>query len=79
MQEQEKKFLGGILYVGMLLICFTSGVIYQSFYQPIPVVPEVIEVPTLIEVPNIIETTKVIEVEKECKPLVVEEKQGWFK
>ena len=78
MQDQEKKFLGSILYIIMLIVVFVSGILYQHQYEALPVVPEVIEVTKLIEVPNIIETTRVIE--KECpNPLVIEDKKGWFK
>ena len=76
MQDQEKKFLGGILYVGMLLVCFAGGIAYQFKYNVIPVTPEVIEVTKLIEVPSVIETTRVIE--KECTVPTTKDK-GWFK
>jgi hypothetical protein len=78
MQDQEKKFLGGMLYVGMLLVCFAGGIAYQFYYQPIPVIPQVIEVTKLIDVPSVIETTKVVEVQKDC-PIVIDKKEGWFK
>lgn len=80
MQDQEKKFLGGILYVGMLLVCFAGGVAYQFYYKPIPVVPEIVkvEVPQLVPTPQIIETTKVVEVQKDC-PIVQADDKGWFK
>ena len=80
MQDQEKKFLGSILYVGMLIVCFTGGIAYQFYYKPIPVVPEIVkvEVPKLVPTPQIIETTKVVEVQKDC-PIVADKKEGWFK
>jgi hypothetical protein len=78
MQDQEKKFLGGILYVGMLLVCFAGGVAYQFYYNPIPVTPQVIEVTKLVNVPSVIETTKVVEVQKDC-PIVKPDDKGWFK
>lgn len=77
MQDQEKKFLGSILYLFMLVVVFVGGVLYQFSYQPIPVTPEVIEVTKLIEVPNVIETTRVIE--KECTIPQVQQDKGWFK
>lgn len=81
MQEQEKKFLGSILYIGMLLVCFTGGIAYQYYYKPIPVIPEIIEVEVtkLIEVPSVIETTRVVEVEKDCPVVTTDSKSGWFK
>lgn len=78
MQEQEKKFLGSILYVGMLLVCFAGGVAYQFKYNVMPVAPKVIEVTKLVPTPQIIETTKVVEVQKDC-PIVADKKEGWFK
>lgn len=78
MQEQEKKFLGSILYVGMLLICFAGGIAYQFKYNVMPVAPQVIEVTKLVPTPQIIETTKVVEVQKDC-PIVTDKKEGWFK
>ena len=80
MQEQEKKFLGSVLYIGMLVVCFGGGVAYQFKYSPLPVAPEIVEVTKLVPTPQIIETTKVVEVQGECPaPITVEEKQGWFK
>ena len=78
MQDQEKKFLGSILYVFMLVVMFIAGVLYQFRYSVLPVTPEVIEVTKLIEVPSVIETTKVVEIEKEC-PVVPTTDKGWFK
>lgn len=78
MQEQEKKFLGSILYVGMLLVCFAGGIAYQFKYNVMPVAPQVIEVTKLVPTPQLIETTKVIEVQKDC-PIVADKKEGWFK
>jgi hypothetical protein len=74
-QDQEKKFIGSILYIGMLIVCFVGGVLYEYKYNPIPMQPKVIEVPKLIEVPSVIETTRVIE--KECTP--IKQDKGWFK
>ena len=79
MQDQEKKFLGGILYVGMLLVCFAGGIAYQFKYSVLPVAQQVIEVTKLIEVPSVIETTKVVEVQKDCPVVKADIKQGWFK
>lgn len=77
MQDQEKKFLGSVLYLFMLVVVFVGGVLYQYGYQPLKVTPEVIEVTKLIEVPNVIETVKVIE--KECTIPQATQDKGWFK
>jgi hypothetical protein len=80
MQDQEKKFLGAILYIGMLVVCFAGGVAYQFKFEPLPTMPEVIEVTKLVSVPQVIETERVVEVQGECPaPIKAEEKQGWFK
>ena len=81
MQDQEKKFLGSILYIGMLLVCFAGGIAYQYYYKPIPVIPEIIEVEVtkLVPTPQIIETTKVVEVQKDCPVVKTDSKTGWFK
>lgn len=79
MQDQEKKFLGTILYVFMLVVMFTAGVLYQFRYSLLPVTPEVIEVTKLIEIPSVIETTRVIEIEKDCPVVKTDSKAGWFK
>jgi len=80
MQDQEKKFLGSVLYISMLVVCFAAGVAYQFKFEPLPTTPEVIEVTKLVSVPQIIETERVVEVQSECPaPIKVEEKQGWFK
>ena len=79
MQEQEKKFLGSILYIGMLIVCFAGGVAYQFKYNVMPVAPQVIEVTKLVNVPQIIETTKVVEVQKDCPVINTDNKAGWFK
>lgn len=77
MQDQEKKFLGSVLYLFMLVVVFVGGVLYEYSYQPIKITPEVIEVTKLIEVPNVIETTRVIE--KECTVPATKDNKGWFK
>ena len=77
MQDQEKKFLGSILYLFMLVVVFIGGILYEYSYQPIKITPEVIEVTKLIEVPSVIETTRVIE--KECSIPVTKDNKGWFK
>ena len=80
MQDQEKKFLGGVLYIAMLVVCFAGGVAYQFKFEPLPTAPEVIEVTKLVSVPQIIETERVVEVAADCpSPIKIEEKQGWFK
>jgi hypothetical protein len=80
MQDQEKKFLGGVLYIGMLVVCFGAGIAYQFRFEVLPTTPEVIEVTKLVPTPQIIETTKLVEVMADCPvPITVEEKQGWFK
>jgi hypothetical protein len=79
MQDQEKKFLGSILYIGMLIVCFSGGVAYQFKYNVMPVAPQVIEVTKLVNVPQIIETTKVVEVQKDCPVVKADNKAGWFK
>ena len=77
MQDQEKKFLGYIMYVGALVVTFAAGIAYQFKMEAIPVVPTIIEVTQIVPVPEIIETTRVIE--KECTVPAAEEKKGWFK
>lgn len=77
MQDQEKKFLGSVLYLFMLVVVFVGGVLYEYSYQPLKIAPEVIEVTKLIEVPSVIETTRVIE--KECSIPVTKDNKGWFK
>lgn len=79
MQDQEKKFLGSILYIGMLLVCFAGGIAYQFYYSPIPVTPQVIEVTKLVSVPQVIETERYVEVQKDCPVVQPTQKEGWFK
>jgi len=77
MQDQEKSFLAGFLYLVTLGIFFVVGVLYQFYFKPIPVTPEVVEVTKIVEVPKIIETTRVVE--QFCEVEEVEPKKGWFK
>ena len=88
MQDQEKKFLGSILYIGMLAVTFVAGVLYEYSYQPLPLPVEVVEVTKIVEVPKVIETVKMVSVpeviettrviEKECTIQPTKDK-GWFK